>query len=173
MKNKLSLALALLLSMLLSPAQSQTCFHDCEIASNGLILIKNAEGFSPFIYRDSVGIPTIGFGHVIQPGDDITQPLMGPEAVELLMSDIRVRTEKINTFIDVPLTHNQFDALTSFAYNLGTGTLQRSTLLKKINENQNDQVHDQFLRYTYAGGKMLKGLRIRREAEARLYDSDK
>lgn len=172
----LALCLLMLLpakSIALSQAKLPTvCFHDCKLDSAGFVLIKTAEGYSPFVYKDSVGIDTIGFGHVVRPGEKIKAPLMGSEAVALLDKDIQTRTEKLNKIIKVPLTINQFDALTSFAYNVGVPTLQKSTLLKKVNAEQHDQVHNQFLRYDRAGDRVIRGLRLRREAEATLYDDD-
>jgi lysozyme len=68
------------------------------------------------------------------------------------------------------ITQNQFDALVSFAYNLGPSNLKVSTLLKKVNANPNDElIKLEFMKWVKAGGKTLKGLVRRREAEANLY----
>ena len=68
------------------------------------------------------------------------------------------------------INENQLGALTSFAFNAGTGNLQKSTLLKKVNANPNDPtIRDEFMRWTKAGGKVLNGLVTRRKAEADLY----
>ena len=70
------------------------------------------------------------------------------------------------------ISQSQFDALVSFAYNLGPNSLKSSTLLKKVNANPSDPtIKDEFLKWTKAGGKVLKGLVLRREAEAALYFS--
>ena len=169
---KTALALALLLSLATcsgNPAYA-TCFHDCEVDDTGYSLIKRFEGFSPFIYKDTVGVPTVGFGHAILPGEDIRTPLMGPDALNLLKNDVGTRTKRINGFVAVPVAPEQFDALASFAYNVGLANLQRSTLLRKVNEGENESVHAQFLLWDKAGGRPLAGLRTRREAEAKLYD---
>lgn len=174
-KSFLIAALLLFVPPIALPAFQQSpkaCFRDCKIGSAGLILIKGAEGYSPFIYKDVAGIPTIGFGHALQPGEKMKTPLMGPDALALLERDIVSRTKQMNRVISVPLTSNQFDALTSFTYNLGVETFARSTLLKKVNANQRAAVHPQFLRYDHAGGKTVRGLQVRREAEADLYDAD-
>lgn len=71
--------------------------------------------------------------------------------------------------IKVPLTDGQFDALVSFTFNLGSGALQRSTLRRKVNHEEHEEVPDQFMRWVWAGGKKLRGLVMRREAEASLY----
>lgn len=67
--------------------------------------------------------------------------------------------------IKVPLTDGQFDALVSFTFNLGSGALQRSTLRRKVNREEHADVPREFLRWVWAGGKKLKGLIKRREAE--------
>lgn len=175
-KKVLASALMLILFPLVGLATSsplpRVCLHDCKVGSAGFILIKTAEGYSPFIYKDSVGIPTIGFGHVVRPGEKIKTPLMGPDALSLLEADIRERTQKLNLLIKVPLTSNQFDALASFAYNVGLGTFQQSSVLRRVNAEKHDQVPDRIILYDKAGGKVLKGLYIRRRAEAELYDDD-
>lgn len=71
--------------------------------------------------------------------------------------------------INVPLTHNQFDTLVSFTYNLGGGALQSSTLRRKINREEHAEAPEQFLRWVFAGRRKLKGLVSRRQAEADLY----
>jgi lysozyme len=72
--------------------------------------------------------------------------------------------------INVPLTDGQFDALVSFTYNLGGGALQRSTLRRKINREEHTEVPEQFMRWVLAGGRKLKGLVRRHEAEAINYE---
>ena len=71
--------------------------------------------------------------------------------------------------ITVPLTDGQFDALTSFAFNLGGGALQRSTLRRKVNRGEHALVPAEFMKWVWAGGRQLKGLSRRREAKSRLY----
>ena len=72
-------------------------------------------------------------------------------------------------FIGVPLEDGRFDALASFAFNLGAGALQRSTLRRKVNRAEHEAVPAEFRRWVWAGGCRLKGLVRRREAEAALY----
>lgn len=71
--------------------------------------------------------------------------------------------------INVPLTDGQFSSLVSFTVNLGSGALQRSTLRRKVNREEHDHVPAEFRRWVWAGGKRLKELVRRREAEAALY----
>lgn len=147
------------------------CFHDCRVTDDGYVLIKSFEGFSPFVYKDSIGIPTIGFGHALRPGEKIKTPLMGPDALRLLEADLAERTAQLNSLITVPIFPEQFDALSSFAYNVGMNNVKRSTLLKKVNAGLHKEVHPQFLRWDKAGGEPLTGLKVRREFEANRYDS--
>lgn len=80
-----------------------------------------------------------------------------------------VAERAIQRLIYVPLTDYQWDALTSFTFNLGSGALQRSTLRQKVNREEHIDVPDEFRKWVYAGGRKLKGLVRRREAEALLY----
>ena len=71
--------------------------------------------------------------------------------------------------IRVPLSQNQFDALTSWVFNLGEGRLQASTLRRVINRGSHSEAPREIRRWVYAGGRKLAGLARRREAEAALY----
>lgn len=148
-----------------------TCLHNCRIDDTGIALIKHFEGYYPYPYKDPVGIATIGFGHVIRKGEAIKPPLIGSEAVSLLESDANATARHINRLIDVPLLPGQADALISFTFNLGAGTLQKSTLRRVVNARQNDKVSSEFMKWDHAGGEILPGLVARRRAEAELYAS--
>lgn len=88
------------------------------------------------------------------------------EAEEALNKDLLVRENMVNS-LQLRLTQGQFDALVDFCYNVGFANLKASTLLKKIRANINDEsIKKEFLRWSYAGGKQLKGLIIRRQQEA-------
>ncbi|EDH9820259.1 TPA_asm: lysozyme, partial [Salmonella enterica subsp. enterica serovar Typhimurium] len=75
----------------------------------------------------------------------------------------------VSRLVKVKLTQGQFDALVSFAYNLGARTLSSSTLLRKLNSGDYAGAADEFLRWNKAGGKVLNGLTRRREAERALF----
>ncbi|MCH2037353.1 MAG: lysozyme [Rickettsiales bacterium] len=139
------------------------------ITQNGLDLIKRFEGFSRTVYFCPAGYPTIGYGHVVKDGEDFSNGIMEGEAEELLRQDAQIAERAVLRLINVPLTDGQFDALVSFTYNLGGGALQRSTLRRKINREEHAEVPEQFMRWVWAGGRKLKGLMRRREAEAELY----
>jgi lysozyme len=145
-------------------------------ANNGIELIKKYEGFMSNPYKCPAGVPTIGYGATYYPNGERVK--MNDNAISeydaelLLKSMIQSYEAAVNRYVQVTLTQNQFDALVSFAYNLGNGALQKSTLLKKVNENPCDSdITNQFNRWVKAGGKTLNGLVKRRKEEAELYFS--
>lgn len=159
-----------LLSSLLTPQSSTSLCHKPCSADNALYsLVRRFEGYSPYIYLDSVGIRTVGFGHALRKGEAFEEPITSQQAQTLLENDLKGATAGVNKAVKVNMRQNQFDGLSSFAFNVGIGTLQKSTLLKKVNAGKEVEVPPQFLRYSYAGGKRLNGLVIRRRAEANLY----
>ena len=139
------------------------------ITQNGLDLIKRFEGFSRTVYFCPAGYPTIGYGHVVKDDEDFSAGIDETKGEELLRQDAQIAERAVLRLINVPLTDGQFDALVSFTYNLGGGALQRSTLRRKINREEHAEVPEQFMRWVWAGGRKLKGLIRRREAEVKLY----
>lgn len=141
------------------------------ITRDGLNLIKHFEGFEPEIYLDAAGLPTIGYGHLIRKGEHkmFENGISEEEADALLADDVQIAERAVLRLINVPLTNNQFNALVSFTFNLGSGALQRSTLRRKVNREEHAEVPAEFMRWVWAGGRKLKGLIRRREAEANLY----
>ena len=94
-----------------------------------------------------------------------------PEAGEaLLIKHVAYAEQAVLRLVSVPLTDGQFDALVSFTFNLGGGALQRSTLRRKVNREEHQDVPEQFLRWVWAGGRRLRGLVRRREAEVGAYE---
>ncbi|MFX9712885.1 lysozyme [Acinetobacter baumannii] len=141
-------------------------------SSVGLNLIKGFEGKRTVSYDDGVGVWTIGYGTIKYPngirvkkGDTCTEQ----QAEDYLRNDLAKFEAAINKLVKVPLTQNQFDALASFTYNLGETNLANSTLLKKLNKGDYQGAADQFLVWNKAGGKVMKGLVRRREAERALF----
>ena len=141
------------------------------VTDEGLALIKRFESFSPTVYVCPAGYPTIGYGHVLLDGerDHFANGIGEEEAEDLLRRDAGIAERAVLRLIAVPLTDGQFDALCSFAFNLGGGALQRSTLRRKVNREEHSAVPAEFMKWIWAGGRRLKGLVQRREAEARLY----
>lgn len=139
------------------------------VTEQGLQLIRRFEGFSAVPYLCPAGYLTVGYGHVVQNPEAFRQPITEDEATEILALDVETAERAVLRLISVPLTDGQFDALVSFTFNLGSGTLQRSTLRRKVNREEHEDVPAEFVKWVWAGGKKLKGLIRRREAEATLY----
>ena len=136
----------------------------------GIDLIKSFEGCRTVAYQDVVGVWTIGYGHTIdvKEGMRITQH----QCDVMLEVDIETYENYVNEQVDVSLTQNQFDALVSWVYNLGPTNLRNSTMLKVLNAGKYDEVSYQIKRWNRAGGKVLKGLVVRRKAEAELFNNE-
>ena len=141
-------------------------------SQSGISLIKGFEGKRLNAYYDGVGVWTIGFGTIKYPngvrvkkGDTCTEA----QAESYLKNDLVKFENAINRLVKVPLNQNQFDALSSFTYNLGETNLSSSTLLKKLNAKDYAGTADQFPRWNKAGGKVMNGLTRRREAERILF----
>jgi lysozyme len=137
-------------------------------------MIKSFEGFRGTPYKCPAGIPTIGYGATFYPGGKkvtMTDAAITEEQATDLLAHMLVSFEKyVDSYCIDTITQNQFDALVSFAYNLGPANLKSSTLLKKVNADPNDEsIRLEFMKWVKAGGKTLKGLVRRREAEANLY----
>jgi lysozyme len=142
--------------------------------ASGIELIKKFEGFMSKPYKCPAGIPTIGYGATFYPGGKkvtmADKAITEVEATELLASMLTKFEQYVDSYCIDTITQNQFDALVSFCYNLGPNNLKSSTLLKKVNLNPNDEtIRAEFMKWTKAGGKTLKGLVTRRTAEADLY----
>ena len=132
----------------------------------GIKLIKNFEGNRLTAYQCSAGVWTIGWGHTgkvdgkaVCKGMKITQE----KADALLISDLEVYEKPVNA-LKRDFNQNEFDALVSFTYNCGAGSLQ--TLCKN---RSNKQIAEALLKYNKAGGKELAGLTKRRKAERELF----
>ena len=138
-----------------------------KISRDGLALIKQYEGCRLEAYRCAAGVLTIGYGSTgshVKEGMKITQP----EADQLLSLDL-VRFERAVISLANKPSQPQFDALVSFAFNLGEGALRSSTLLKLHNQGLYIDAANQFTRWNKAAGRVLLGLTRRREAEKKLY----
>ena len=134
----------------------------------GIDLIKRFEGLRLKVYTCPAGVKTIGYGHTAGVTMD-TLPITEEQAEAFLVEDLKKFERGVLSTVKVPLTQGQFDALVSFAFNLGLGALQGSTLLKRLNAVQ--PCADQFERWIFANGVAMPGLRRRREAERRLFES--
>lgn len=141
-------------------------------SDKGISLIREFEGERLHSYPDPAtgGDPwTIGVGHT---GPEVHRGMFitSDQSEAYLRSDL-ARFEKAVSRLAPKTTQSQFDALVSFAFNLGEDNLKSSTLLKKHNAGDFDGAKAQFLRWNRAAGKVMKGLTRRRQAEADLYAS--
>ena len=136
----------------------------------GIALIKEFEGLRLKAYQCPGGVWTIGYGHTagVKSGMVITEA----QAEEYLKADLIVFERYLNG-LRLALNQNQFDALVSFIYNVGTGNFSSSTLLRKVRANpQDNSIMDEFLRWVYSKGRVLPGLQRRRLDEMKLYFSN-
>jgi lysozyme len=141
-----------------------------QIGKAGLDLVKSFEGLKLRAYLCPANVWTIGFGSTgphVTPGKVITEA----QADGLLQDDLDRFEQAVTRLVTVPLTQNQYDALVSFAFNVGISALQRSTLLKRVNAKLFDQARAEFGKWNRAGGRPLAGLTRRRAAEAALFGS--
>ena len=131
-------------------------------------LVKFFEGFEAKAYLCPANVWTIGYGRTrnVKEGDMINEL----QAERDLLEELEEFGHQVLNTVQVPLKQNEFDALTSWTYNLGVGNLQSSTLLKKLNSGDKNSVPSEMLRWNKAAGKVLAGLTRRREAEAKLWE---
>lgn len=142
-------------------------------SEDGINEIKEDEGLKLRAYQCSAGKWTYGYGHTknVKQGDVITYA----QANNLLRTDIAEFEIAVDRLVQVPLTQNQYDALMSFTYNLGAGSLAKSTLLKKLNASDYNGAAQEFSKWIYATSKKtgkrikLEGLIARRKREAELF----
>ena len=139
----------------------------------GLQIIKTFEGFRSSPYKCSAGVPTVGYGSTRGFDRSPIKMSMGSiteeQANELLKRDITSAERSVSRLIKVELNGNEFSSLVSFVYNLGSGNLQSSTLRSKLNRDDREGASNEFPKWRKAGGKVLKGLVLRREAERNLF----
>lgn len=137
----------------------------------GVALIKQFEGLRLTAYRDAVGILTVGYGHT---GPDVYfgQQITPAAADEMLRRDLKVAEQAVLEVVRAPITQGMFDALVSFAFNLGGQKLRTSGLMRYVNSRQYRAARDAFAAWCMAGGRPLPGLQRRRAAEAELFDRD-
>jgi lysozyme len=131
-------------------------------------LIGSFEGCRLQPYQDSVGVWTIGFGHTGEDVYDGCGAISQADADQLLSDDLGHFEDAVNSMCP-RCSQQQFDALVSFAYNLGEGALRGSTLRRMHNAGEHNAAAQQFGRWNHAGGRVLAGLTRRRAAEAEVY----
>ena len=142
------------------------------VSNKGVDLICEFEGKRLVAYDDGVGVWTIGFGTIKYPngtrvkkGDTCTLE----QAKEYMRHDLIEFEHTVNSSVKAPLNQNQFDALVSLAYNIGSSAFKSSTLVKKLNTGDYQGASDQFNVWVNAGGKRMQGLANRRDKEKLLF----
>lgn len=145
---------------------------EMHVSPSGIDLICNFEGKRLVAYDDGVGVWTIGFGTTIYPngikvkkGDVCTEA----QAKAYMAHDLKKFELAVSNVVTVPLSQNQFDALVSLAYNIGTNAFKNSTLVKKLNAGDIRGAANQFDVWVNAGGKRMQGLVNRRAKEKALF----
>jgi lysozyme len=144
------------------------------VSKAGIALIKHHEGVRNKPYRDCIGLWTVGVGHLIGDGKSLPESwnktFTTEEVDALLRTDLRRFELGISKMLpNVPLRQCEFDSLVSFAFNVGLGTFQRSTLRQALLRGDKTQAMESLLKYCKAGGKIVKGLQTRRLDEKQLF----
>jgi lysozyme len=142
--------------------------------NKGYLFITKHEGLILKPYLCPAKIPTIGYGNTYYPnGKKVTlldKDITKQEAFEIFKEIANRFGKRVDELVTSNINQNQFNALVSFCYNIGTGNFSSSTLLKKVNKNPNDlTIKAEFLRWNKAAGKVINGLTNRRIEEADLY----
>ena len=153
-----------------------------KVGDQGKALFREWEGVLPHMYLDSGGAPTIGIGHLLtQPERASGQLWLRGQAVSygegltladcdaLLEQDLEPVQQCVNSGVTVALTQNQFDALVSFAFNVGNDAFLNSTLLKRLNAGRLDDVPAEFARWNRDNNRVVQGLVNRRQKEIALW----
>ena len=142
----------------------------------GIDFIKRHEGLRLTVYKDQAGLATIGYGHLNVPGASYSQ-ITPIQAEEILRRDLARGEAVIVQSVKVPLSVNEFDALSSFIFNVGAGAFQSSTMLRKLNAGDKAGAADEFTRWVFitdpaTGEKIVSnGLMKRRTAEKAVFAS--
>ena len=147
-----------------------------KLNNSGYLLITEFEGFSAKPYLCSAKIPTIGYGNTYYPdGKRVTmldKEITRMQAFEMFKFIADKFASTVSKLVKTPLNQNQFNALVSLAYNIGTGNFASSTLLKKVNINHNDKsIELEFKKWNKVNKKEVAGLTRRRNYEANIYFS--
>ena len=163
-----------------------------KLSNNGINILKQLEGCVKLgdkhvIYDDQTGRPvnvgaplprgpTIGYGHLIKPGEDFKNGITETQATDLLRADVRVAECAVQNNITAPLSQNQFDALVIFAYNIGAKNFAASTVVKYLNNpNFHSAVYptleSAWRAWNKSGGREMSGLNNRRNTEWLLFNA--
>jgi len=145
------------------------------VSKAGIALIKHHEGVRNRPYRCPANLYTVGVGHLIGDGKSLPESwnrtFTEAEIDGLLKSDLRRFELGVHKMLpNVPLRQHEFDAIISFCFNLGLGCFQRSTLRQALLRGDKKAAMESLVKYCRAGGKILRGLQIRRLDEKALFE---
>lgn len=143
------------------------------VSKAGLELITREEGVVLHIYKDQVGLDTIGVGHLLTPSEKASgifkSGITRDQALDLLKKDVVATQNTIKKYIAVELNQNQFDALASMIFNTGPGPISTGNLGKLINAERFSEVPDEMMKWCHGGGQILPVLQKRRKTESTLF----
>jgi lysozyme len=139
------------------------------INAGGIALIKQFEIFPSLLIWTLTRFLTIGYGCArnVTPGMRITLD----QADQFLDEDLQTAESAVQRFVSVPLNDNQFSALVSVTFNVGSGNFEKSTLLTLLDQDFYEQIRPQLMRWNISGGEVLGGLSRRRAAEGALWNT--
>ena len=145
------------------------------VSKAGIALIKHHEGVRNRPYRCPANLYTVGVGHLIGDGKSLPESwnrTFSQEEIDgILKSDLKRFELGVHKMLpNVPLRQYEFDALVSFCFNLGLGCFQRSTIRQALLRNDKKAAMESLVKYCRAGGKILRGLQIRRLDERSLFE---
>jgi lysozyme len=145
------------------------------VSKAAIALIKHHEGVRSRPYRCPANLWTVGVGHLIGDGkslpDSWNRTFSQEEIDGILKSDLRRFELGVHKMLpNVPLRQHEFDAIISFCFNLGLGCFQRSTIRQALLRGDKTQAMESLVKYCRAGGKILRGLQIRRLDERALFE---
>ena len=145
------------------------------VSKAGILLIKHHEGVRNRPYRDCIGLWTVGVGHLIGDGKSLPESwnktFTSEEVDGILRADLRRFELGVSKMLpNIPLKQCEFDSLVSFAFNVGLGTFQRSTLRQALLRGNKQAAMESLVKYCRAGGKIIKGLQTRRLDEKALFE---
>lgn len=150
----------------------------------GIDVLIRWEGLELETYKDVAGYDTIGVGHLLKKSElysgkvhlfdgsviDIRHPITREQAIRILRDDLKRFRNAVNSRVKVAINQHQFDALVMFCFNVGVGAFEKSTLLKRLNAKRYSDVPNEFRKWTRSGGRVIRGLINRREAEVKLWE---
>lgn len=154
---------------------------EMKMSREGLVLLSAAEGTRLQVYEDAGGLKTIGVGHLITQEELDSGLIRGvswragitmEKCLDILGFDVEIAERAVISYVDPELNQNQFDALVIFVFNIGGTAFKNSTLRLRLNCDRFEDVSYEMCRWNKVSGKVVRGLTLRREAEAEFFCKD-